>query len=122
MDAIRGIEAVKASTSEGFFRQVLLNRFLKLAQQQFRADFFVLTYEGLLSAVTFLSAIGFLCSRRGLGFTLGPQARQTVRPNRVRHPTDGSFASSCFPPRLAATQFLLAIGRSRSAWKGLAPL
>ena len=28
-----------------------------------------------------------------------------VRPNRVRHPTDWSFTSRCFPPRLTATQF-----------------
>jgi len=36
--------------------------------------------------------------RPSLGQALGPQARQTVRPNRVSHRTDGSFASCCSPP------------------------
>ncbi len=62
-----------------------------------------------------------LPARAGLGFTLGPQARQTVRPNRVRDPTDGSFASCCSPPRLTATQLHLATGRSRHTCRGLAP-
>ena len=46
----------------------------------------------------------------GLDFTLNPQARRYARPNRVRHPTDCMFASSCFPPRLTATQLLSATG------------
>ncbi len=29
-----------------------------------------------------------------------------IRPNRVRSPTDWRFSSSCFPPRLTATQLL----------------
>jgi hypothetical protein len=57
----------------------------------------------------------------GLGFTFGPQARQTVRPNRVSHRTDGSFAFCCSPPRLAATQLQSATGRSRYTWGRLAP-
>ena len=35
-----------------------------------------------------------------------------MRPNRVRHPTDGSFTSCCSPPRLAATQL-----QSVTGWK-----
>ena len=46
----------------------------------------------------------------GLDFTLNPQARRYVRPNRVRYPTDCMFASGCFPPRLAATQLPSATG------------
>jgi hypothetical protein len=34
-----------------------------------------------------------------------------TRPNRVRHPTDWSFTSCCFPPRLAATQLQSVTGR-----------
>ena len=68
-----------------------------------------------------LSAMSFPTRRRGLGFTLVPQARQTVRPNRVCHPTDRSFASCCSPPRLAAAQLRSATGRSRYTWEGLAP-
>ena len=57
----------------------------------------------------------------GPGFTLEPRARQTVRPNRVSHRTDGSFASCCSPPRLATTQLQSATGRSRHTWGRLAP-
>ena len=39
----------------------------------------------------------------GLGFAPWQQARQHARPNRVRHPTDRWFTSSCFGPHLAAT-------------------
>jgi len=47
-------------------------------------------------------------ARRHLGFAVGQQARRDDRPNRVRHPTDRSFASWCSPPPLAGTQFLSA--------------
>ena len=42
--------------------------------------------------------------RRFLGFAMRSQARQHTLPKRVRYPPGYSFASSCFPPRLAATQ------------------
>ena len=32
------------------------------------------------------------------------QARHSLTPNQVRHPTDCRFTSGCSPPRLAATQ------------------
>src|SRR5215472_11935932 len=38
------------------------------------------------------------------GFTTNEQARHSVTPNRVRHPTDCRFISGCSPPRLAATR------------------
>jgi hypothetical protein len=47
-------------------------------------------------------------ARRHLGFAVTQQARRDDRPNRVRHPTDRSFASWCSPPSLAGTQFLSA--------------
>jgi hypothetical protein len=47
----------------------------------------------------------------GLDFTLNPQARRCVRPNRVRHTaTDCMFAAGCFPPHLTVTQLPLATG------------
>ena len=42
----------------------------------------------------------------GLRLRQRSQARQLTPPKPVRHPTGCSFASSCFPPRLAATQLL----------------
>ena len=38
------------------------------------------------------------------GFATESEARRNTTPNRVRYPTDRQFASSCSPPRLAATQ------------------
>jgi hypothetical protein len=35
---------------------------------------------------------------------MNEQARRTLTPNQVRHPTDCRFTSGCSPPRLAATQ------------------
>jgi len=43
---------------------------------------------------------------RHLGFAFPLQARHDNRPNRVRHPTDRSFTSSCSPPPLVRTQLL----------------
>ena len=43
-------------------------------------------------------------------FALEEQARRHTPPNRVRHPADCQFASSCSPPRLAATQLPSATG------------
>jgi len=38
------------------------------------------------------------------GFATNEEARRTIPPKRVRYPAGCSFASSCSPPRLAATQ------------------
>jgi len=38
------------------------------------------------------------------GFAMNEQARRTIPPKRVRYPAGCSFASSCSPPRIAATQ------------------
>jgi len=45
---------------------------------------------------------------RVLVFTMHTEARQLIPPNRVRYPTDWSFASSCSPPCLTTTQLLSA--------------
>ncbi len=60
IDAIKGIETVKALGAEGAFRQMMLNEFHGVAQRQFRADFTVMTYEGAVQTVTFLSLVLFL--------------------------------------------------------------
>ena len=43
-------------------------------------------------------------------FAMNEQARRVTPPNRVRHPAHRQFASSCSPPRLAATQLPSATG------------
>ncbi len=43
-------------------------------------------------------------------FALREEARRHTPPNRVRHPADCQFASSCSPPRLTATQLPSATG------------
>jgi hypothetical protein len=48
--------------------------------------------------------------RRLSGFATRSQARRNTPPNRVRQPTDRSFASGYSPPRLATTQLPSATG------------
>lgn len=63
-----------------------------------------------------LSAMG---SRRsfcaGPDFATESQARRSARPYRVRQPTDWSFTSHCFGPRLQATPLCLVSGRRAHA-------
>src|ERR1700722_16206431 len=62
-----------------------------------------------------LNALGGSCDP---GFAMNEQARRTTPPKQVRHPAGCSFASSCSPPRIAATHHLqlhvlrLPIGRT----------
>jgi HlyB family type I secretion system ABC transporter len=60
IDAVRGIETVKALGAEGAFRERMLAEFNRVATRRFRADFTVMTYEGGLHVVTFLSIVLFL--------------------------------------------------------------
>ena len=62
----------------------------------------------LFRKLTARSADRIPCSGPGrhLGFAFRLQARHDNRPNRVRHPTDRRFTSSCSPPPLARTQLL----------------
>jgi ABC-type bacteriocin/lantibiotic exporter with double-glycine peptidase domain len=60
IDAIKGIETVKALGGESAFRRLLLNQFLGVADKIFKADFTVMTYEGGIEAVTFLGVGLFL--------------------------------------------------------------
>jgi len=60
IDAIKGIETVKASGGEGAFRTAMLNQFHGMARRQFSADFTIMCYEGAIQSVTFLSLVLFL--------------------------------------------------------------
>jgi ATP-binding cassette subfamily B protein len=60
VDAIKGIETVKAVGGEPMFRQLMLGQFQRVAHKLFRADFTVMSYEGATDAVTFLGLGLFL--------------------------------------------------------------
>jgi ATP-binding cassette subfamily B protein len=60
IDAIKGIETVKAMGAEGSFRELMLGQFHGLARRMFRADFTTMTYDGAVQMVTFFSIVLFL--------------------------------------------------------------
>ncbi len=60
IDAIRGIEAVKAAGAELAFRDAMLAQFLRVSRQQFRGNFTMMAYESLLQAISFGSTVLFL--------------------------------------------------------------
>jgi ATP-binding cassette subfamily B protein len=60
IDAIKGIETVKAAGGESAFRTAMLNQFHGMARRQFAADFTIMCYEGAIQSVTFLSLVLFL--------------------------------------------------------------
>ncbi len=55
IDAIRGIETVKAMSAESTFRSPMLQQFQGLADRVFRAEFLVMAYQGGLQLITFVS-------------------------------------------------------------------
>lgn len=60
IDAIKGIETVKALGAEQAFRNLMLRQFNSVARSRFKADFTLLTYTGVVHSVTLVSAILFL--------------------------------------------------------------
>ncbi|MGH7392842.1 MAG: peptidase domain-containing ABC transporter [Candidatus Rokuibacteriota bacterium] len=60
IDAIKGIETVKAVAGEGGFRHAMLAQFHTMARRQFHADFTVMVYDGAIQVVTLLSMTLFL--------------------------------------------------------------
>ena len=52
IDAIRGIETVKALAAEEALRRLMLTRFQALADRVFRTEFLVLAYQGSLQLVS----------------------------------------------------------------------
>jgi HlyB family type I secretion system ABC transporter len=60
IDAIKGIEAVKAASAESAFRDAMLNEFLSVAQKMFKASFIVMSYDSMLQTIGLLSTAIFL--------------------------------------------------------------
>jgi ABC-type bacteriocin/lantibiotic exporter with double-glycine peptidase domain/CRP-like cAMP-binding protein len=60
IDAIKGIETVKALAAEEGFRRLMLARFGQLAERLFRSEFLIMSYLGAIQMVTFLSLALFL--------------------------------------------------------------
>ena len=60
IDAIKGIEAVKSSSSELAFRDDMLNEFLGVSRKMFRANFMLTSYDGVLQTIGLLATMLFL--------------------------------------------------------------
>jgi ATP-binding cassette subfamily B protein len=60
IDAIKGIEAVKAASAENTFRDAMLNEFLSVAQKLFKATFIVMSWDSVLQTIGLLSTAIFL--------------------------------------------------------------
>jgi HlyB family type I secretion system ABC transporter len=60
IDAIKGIEAVKAASAEGAFRDTMLNEFMSVSQKLFKATFIVMSWDSLLQTVGLISTAIFL--------------------------------------------------------------
>ncbi|HEX5080616.1 MAG TPA: peptidase domain-containing ABC transporter [Blastocatellia bacterium] len=60
IDAIKGIETVKALGAESGLREKMLNEFHDLAHKQFKSSFLMMGYEGAVQTVGFLSMAMFL--------------------------------------------------------------
>ena len=60
IDAIKGIEAVKAAAAESVFRDAMLNEFLSVSKKIFRSSFIVMSYDSVLNTIGMLSTAIFL--------------------------------------------------------------
>ncbi|MEP6685522.1 MAG: peptidase domain-containing ABC transporter [Verrucomicrobiota bacterium] len=60
IDAIKGIEAVKAASAESMFRDAMLNQFLSVSKKIFRSSFIVMSYDSVLQTIGLLSTAIFL--------------------------------------------------------------
>ena len=60
IDAIKGIEAVKAASAEAVFRDAMLNEFLSVSKKIFRSSFIVMSYDSVLQTIGLLSTAIFL--------------------------------------------------------------
>ncbi len=60
IDAIKGIEAVKAASAETVFRDTMLNEFLAVSKKIFRSSFIVMSYDSVLQSIGMLSTAVFL--------------------------------------------------------------
>src|SRR5207244_11361901 len=62
IDAIKGIEAVKAASAESVFRDAMLNEFLSVSKQIFRSNFVVMSYDSVLQTIGLLATAIVLCA------------------------------------------------------------
>jgi ATP-binding cassette subfamily B protein len=60
IDAIKGIEAVKAAAAETVFRDAMLNEFLSVSKKIFKSTFVVMSYDSVLQTIGLLSTAIFL--------------------------------------------------------------
>jgi HlyB family type I secretion system ABC transporter len=60
IDAIKGIEAVKAASAESAFRDAMLNEFLAVSQKLFKSTFIVMSWDSVLQSIGLLSTAIFL--------------------------------------------------------------
>ncbi len=60
IDAIKGIEAVKAAAAESVFRDMMLNEFLSVSKKLFRSSFIVMTYDSVMQSIGLVSTAIFL--------------------------------------------------------------
>ncbi|MGZ8867226.1 MAG: peptidase domain-containing ABC transporter [Thermoanaerobaculia bacterium] len=60
IDAIKGIEAVKAASAEQTFRDAMLNEFLRVSNKMFRGSYVTMAYEGMIQVVSMLTTSLFL--------------------------------------------------------------
>jgi ATP-binding cassette subfamily B protein len=60
IDAIKGIEAVKAASAELAFRETMLSEFLSVSRKVFRSNFIVMSYDGILQTIGLISTGLFL--------------------------------------------------------------
>jgi HlyB family type I secretion system ABC transporter len=74
IDAIKGIEAVKASAAETAFRELMLNEFLRLSRKRFQWNFIVMSYDSIIQILSLLSTALFLW----VGATMVVQAQISV--------------------------------------------
>ncbi len=96
VDAIKGIEAVKAASGELAFRDAMLNEFLGVSQKSFRANFILMAYDGALHTVGMASTALFL----GVGATRVMQGQLTV----------GAFVAFSSLTAMASAGILRALG------------
>src|SRR5438128_9861279 len=60
IDAIKGIEAVKAASAESAFRDAMLNEFLAVSRKLFKSTFIVMSWDSVLQSIGLLSTAIFL--------------------------------------------------------------
>ena len=60
IDAIKGIEAVKAAAAELTFRDAMLNEFLSVSKKMFRSSFVLMSYDSVVQSIGLISTALFL--------------------------------------------------------------